>query len=186
MKKYIILTLFSLVTTFAMSQEQKKKSSAAEILANILSNTGGGYSYDTDGNGESQGFWISTGYTFHVDNKLSVSPRLVYNWDKFSCDEGYSAEYKSLRIPIRADYNLVNNANFAIGAYGGIDGEKIMRVSNNSYDFNVRPVQCSVFAGASMRIANRISANIGYRVGLLSFYNDGTGRKKGFEFSFNF
>ncbi len=187
MKKFIILSLFSLVSSLAMSQEAqaKKGTSTAEIIANILSNTGGGYSYDTDGNGQSQGFWVSTGYTFHVDEKLAVSPRLVYNWDNFSCD-GYSAEYKSLRVPVRADYSLINNGTFGVGAYGGADAEKIMRVSDNSYDSNVRPVQCSVFAGASMRIANRISANVGYRVGLLSFYKDGTGRNKGFEFSFNF
>lgn len=185
MKKIFILVLCSLVASFAMSQE-KKKSSSAEILANILSNTGGGYSYDTDGNGKSQGFWLSTGYTLHVDDKLSVSPRIVYNWDNFSCKDGYSAEYKSLRIPVRADYSLINASGFVIGAYGGIDAEKIMRVSNNTYDFNVRPFQCSVFAGASGRIANVVSVNVGYRVGLLSFYKDGTGRNKGFEFSFNF
>lgn len=188
MKKIIILLLFSLVSSLTMSQnsQAKKGTSAAEIIANILSNTGGGYSYDTDGNGKSQGFWVSTGYTFHVDEKLTVSPRLVYNWDNFSCDGGYSAEYKSLRVPVRVDYSLINNGTFGVGAYGGMDAERIMRVSNNSYDFDVRPVQCSVFAGASMRIANRISANVGYRVGLLSFYKDGTGRNKGFEFSFNF
>lgn len=185
MKKYIFLTLFSLLASFAMSKE-KGKSSTAEIIANILSNTGGGYSYDTDGNGQSQGFWLSTGYTFHVDEKLSVSPRLVYNWDNFSSKDGCSAEYKSLRIPVRADYSLLNANGFALGAYGGLDAEYIMRVSNNNYDYDVRPFQCSVFAGASGRIANFVSVNVGYRVGLLSFYKDGTGRSKGFEFSFNF
>ncbi|MEE1062374.1 MAG: hypothetical protein UH071_01800, partial [Paludibacteraceae bacterium] len=139
MKKIIILTLFFLTSSLAMSQEskKKKKTSSAEIIANILSNTGGGYSYDTDGNGKSQGFWVSTGYTFHVDEKLTVSPRLVYNWDNFSCDGGYSAEYKSLRVPVRADYSLINNGTFGVGAYGGMDAEKIMRVSNNNYDFDV-------------------------------------------------
>ena len=190
MKKFIVLTLLSLIASFSMAQEKKqekkKKSSTSEILANILSNTGGGYSYDTDGNGQSQGFWVSTGYTFKVDKKLSVSPRLVYNWDNFSCDDGYAATYKSIRIPIRADYSLISNKNMSIGAYGGLDGEKIMRVSNNSYEYDVRPFQCSVFAGASGRIANVVSVNVGYRVGLVSFYEDGTGRNKGFEFSFNF
>ena len=41
MRKFIILSLFTLVTSLAMSQE-KKKTSTAEIIANILSNTGGG------------------------------------------------------------------------------------------------------------------------------------------------
>lgn len=184
MKKYITLALFSLIATLAMSKENS--TSTTDILKNILSNTGGGYSYDTDGNGKSQGFWVSTGYTFYVDDRLSVSPRLVYNWDNFSCKDGYSAEYKSLRIPVRADYSVISNSNFTVGAYGGIDAERIMRVSNNTYDFNVRPFQCSVFAGASGRIANVVSVSVGYRIGLLSFYNDGTGRNKGFEFSFNF
>ena len=45
MKKIIFLSLFSLVSSLAMSQEAqaKKGTSTAEIIANILSNTGGGY-----------------------------------------------------------------------------------------------------------------------------------------------
>ena len=183
MRKIIVLTLLLLTATFAMKAE--KKSNMSEVLTNILSNTGGGYSYDTDGNGESQGFWVSTGYTFHVDDRLSLSPRLVYNWDNYSCD-GYSAEYKSLRIPVRADYSVFNTSGVDVGAYCGIDAERIIRVSNNTYDFNVRPWQCSVFAGATVRLASIVSLNVGYRIGLVSFYNDGTGRAKGFEFSFNF
>ncbi|MCQ2188846.1 MAG: outer membrane beta-barrel protein [Paludibacteraceae bacterium] len=187
MKKYIFLILFSLASTIAMPAESDgKKNRTAEIIANILANTGGGYSYDTDGYGKSQGFWVSTGYSFVLDDKLSVSPRLIYNWDNFSCDGGYTAEYKSLRIPVRVDYSLLNSSALNVGAYGGMDAERIFRVSGNTYDSDVRPMQCSVFAGAALRLGGRVSVNVGYRVGLLSFYKDGTGRNKGFEFSFNF
>lgn len=188
MKKIIFLAIFSMLASFAMSEEKKetkKKANTKEILANILSNTGGGYSYDVSGDGKSQGFWVSTGYTFKVDKKLSVSPQFVFNWDNYSCGD-YSASYKSIRIPVKADYVLLSNSTIALSAYGGVDAEYIMRVSSNNYDANIRPFQCSVFAGASGRIANVVSVSVGYRVGLLSFYEDGTGRNKGFEFSFNF